>query len=299
MKVTVRYEPQDDEDEELETSFSLTLPKAWLAGPTEKLKSTFVDQFNKKHGANALPLDKATCRLETKSGVVLDDAATIEGSIKENDELWVRRAGAPPSAPSDKPKPVVVAAKAASPAASQSSDSTTSAAPAHAPGSLPCKRFGCGKRFIPGQASAEPCRHHKKPPVFHETRKYWACCPDKVAWDWESFQAIVGCESQPEHSNETDAATKRVMGGTELRAEIQGPQQILSEKKITGLDRLQSLRTSLVQVGVRGEAFDQARDAIKRVHEDAEGKNVWDKVCSEMSAIFEEALSKASSSSKQ
>jgi hypothetical protein len=288
MKVTVRYEPQDDEDDELETSFSLTLPKAWLAGPTAKLKSTFVDQFNKKHGSSAMPLDKATCRLETKGGTVLNDTAIIESCIKENDELWVRRPNAKPAG--EKPKPVQPA-----PATSAAQPAAPSAT--RPPGSVPCKRFGCGKWFVPGQPSAEPCHHHKKPPVFHETRKYWACCPDKVAWDWESFQAIPGCETLETHSNETDAAAKKVMGGTELRAEIQGPQQLnaTAEKKLTGLDKLMQVRASLVQLGVSGDAFDGARDSIKRLHEDAEGKNVWDKVCSEMSSLLELALSRAGS----
>ena len=37
------------------------------------------------------------------------------------------------------------------------------------------------------------CRHHTKPPVFHETAKYWSCCPHKKAYDWESFMEIKGC----------------------------------------------------------------------------------------------------------
>lgn len=277
MKVTMRYEPQDDEDDELETSFSLTLPKTWLSGPVEKLKTTFVDQFNKKHGSNCLPLDKATCRIVTKSGQALDDAATIESVVKEGDELWVKR--------NEKPKKKEPEASSSSTAAS-----TTATRP---PGSIPCKRFGCGKWFVPGQPSTEPCRHHKKPPVFHETRKYWSCCPDKVAWDWDSFQAIEPCTTLPEHSNEGD--TKRVMGGTDVRAENQGPQQIVAEKKVTALDKLQAIRNSLVQIGVQGAVFDQARDAIKRVHEETEGKNVWDKVCTEMCTIFENALEQAKS----
>jgi hypothetical protein len=36
-------------------------------------------------------------------------------------------------------------------------------------------------------------RCHKSPPVFHETAKWWSCCPQKKAYDWETFQDIPGC----------------------------------------------------------------------------------------------------------
>ena len=259
-----------------------------------------MDQFNKKHGESALPLDKADCRLETKKGEALKDETTIESCIKEGDELFIKR-GKDANAPKPSGGNKASSSTTTPVASSSSAASSTSTAPAgakHPPGSVPCKRFGCGKRFVPGQPSSEPCRHHKKPPVFHETRKYWACCPDKIAWDWDSFQAIQGCETQPEHSNETDSNAKKVMGGTELRAEINGPRELgATEKKLSGLDKLMALRASLIQIGVSGELFDRARDSIKRVHEDAEGKNVWDKICSELSTMFEDSLSKTASSS--
>jgi hypothetical protein len=288
MKVLLRYIPQDDEDEELETSLSMTLPKGWLSGPTSKLKHLFVDQFNKKH-PDALVMDKEDCRLETKDKIILNDEDAIDSCVSEGAELYLRRgrersaiqggvkkepSTATPS-PTTSPNVVVVGGKA--------SDTT-------------CKRFGCGKRFIPGQPASEPCKHHKKPPVFHETRKYWACCPDKVAWDWESFQAIEGCEVLPEHTNVSENSSKKVMGGTELRAELNGgPKEIVAERKVTGLDKLMNLRQALVTVGVDGAVFDGARDSIKRVHEDVEGKNVWDKVCVELSGVFESSLKTAMS----
>jgi hypothetical protein len=301
MKVLLRYSPQDDEDEELETSFSLTLPKAWLNGPTEKLRHLFVDQFNKKHAGaeGVLPMNKADCRLETKLNEILSDETSIEQCIKDGDELFLRRGK---TASSSSATTTTTTSGTTSkrktegdvPAAptSQTTSQNATAAATTSNGSVPCKRFGCGKRFVPGQPSSEPCRHHKKPPVFHETRKYWACCPDKVAWDWDSFQAIQGCEELPEHSNVSDT-TKKVMGGTELRAEINGPREIATEKKLTGLDKLMGLRQSLVNIGVSGDLFDAARDSIKRVHEDVEGKNVWDKICSELSNVFEGALNSA------
>jgi len=239
-------------------------------------------------------MDKDNSRLETKSNAILGDQAIIENCIKEGDELYLRRGKQPGIVTAKGASANVTKKDAAGEAQHATLSTSTSATSSHAPGSVTCKRFGCGKRFVPGQPPSEPCRHHKKPPVFHETRKYWACCPDKVAWDWESFQDIVGCEELPEHTNVADG-TKKVMGGTEVRAEIQGPREIVAEKKVTGLDKLLALRSSLVSIGVDGDVFDRARDAIKRVHEDAEGKNVWEKVCGELGALFENALKSADS----
>ena len=277
----------------METSFSITLPKGWLPGPTEKLRGLFIEQFNKKH-TDALQMTKENCQLVKKNGDSLPDDVPIEQQVKEGEEIFLKRLTG---------KPVVTKSNASSNSnvTSGTDTSTTANLPStannstpnvsHPTGSVSCKRFGCGKRFIPGQPSAEPCRHHKKPPVFHETRKYWACCPEKVAWDWDAFQQIAGCEVLPEHTDVADAS-KRVMGGTEVRAEIQGPREIATEKKVTSLDKLMTLRSTLVNIGVKGESFDRARDAVKRVHEDAEGKNVWDKVCVELSSIFEDVLAK-------
>ena len=40
---------------------------------------------------------------------------------------------------------------------------------------LQCKNFGCQKKFRESQNRDRICQHHIKPPIFHETRKYWAC----------------------------------------------------------------------------------------------------------------------------
>merc|ERR1712157_98449 len=41
-----------------------------------------------------------------------------------------------------------------------------------------CVHFGCKKRFPRGGPYPE-CQYHKSPPVFHETAKFWSCCPHK------------------------------------------------------------------------------------------------------------------------
>jgi hypothetical protein len=270
MKILLRYEPEDDEEDELETSFALTLPKAWLAGPIEKLHKFAVDQFNKKHPS--AEISKEDSHLELKGVLIANDTIVSESGLKEGSDVYLKRG-------------LNVVAKRAVVVENEAATTTTSSN--RPPGSVPCKRFGCNKYFLPG-ANAEKCLHHKKPPVFHETRKYWACCPDKIGWDWESFQAIPGCEESETHTNEA-VAKQRVMGGTELRAEINGPAEIPKAK--TGLDKLMQLRQDLVEIGVRGEVFDLKRDQVKRLHEGDDTPQVWDKVCQEMAQLFQQALS--------
>lgn len=286
MKLSLRYVPQDDEDADLESTFALTLPASWKNGPCDKLRVLFVDQFNKKHPNAKPPMSREDCHLEIKGNeILLNDMLISESGLKDGDEVFLVR-GLTASAPKPvAPKPVSAVTAAPAPAAAPAAPSAVNS------GLLPCKRFGCRKKFDPKNPAGEtPCKHHKKPPVFHETRKFWACCPDKIGWDWDSFEAIEGCETSPEHTNESETKN-RVMGGTELRAEINGPAEIAVEKKApSSLDKLMALRKTLVDIGVSGDTFDKARDSIKRVHEDKEGKLVWDKVAVEMTKLFEQSL---------
>jgi hypothetical protein len=46
----------------------------------------------------------------------------------------------------------------------------------------------------PAHNSATACTFHPDKPVFHDTIKYYPCCPKKQAYDWDSFLAIPGCQ---------------------------------------------------------------------------------------------------------
>lgn len=62
---------------------------------------------------------------------------------------------------------------------------------AESAGKLRCKNFGCNKFFDPETESGlHECRHHKAPPIFHETAKWWSCCPNHKAYDWDEFQNV-------------------------------------------------------------------------------------------------------------
>ena len=64
---------------------------------------------------------------------------------------------------------------------------------------LRCKNYGCGQRFKEEENEDGLCVHHTAPPVFHDTIKFWSCCKDQKAYDWDDFQKIPGC-SRGRHS---------------------------------------------------------------------------------------------------
>jgi len=60
-------------------------------------------------------------------------------------------------------------------------------------GTATCKRKGCQKDFIVIDNHPTACRYHRGEGVFHDTKKFWACCPNIVKYDFDSFLAIPGC----------------------------------------------------------------------------------------------------------
>jgi hypothetical protein len=61
------------------------------------------------------------------------------------------------------------------------------------PSLVRCKNYGCNQYFREEENHDTACHHHTSPPVFHDTLKYWSCCSDRKAYDFESFQQITGC----------------------------------------------------------------------------------------------------------
>ena len=135
-----------------------------------------------------------------------------------------------------------------------------------------CVRFGCNKRFPKGGPYPE-CIYHKSPPVFHETAKFWSCCPLKKAYDWETFQLIPGCQKgfctdvKDESENQ-----KLFLGGTDLREQLSGGEKLKSiddfnkTQEAGGataapvMDRLQSVMDEL---GIETELFQQVINGIQ------------------------------------
>ena len=61
-------------------------------------------------------------------------------------------------------------------------------------GKYMCAHKGCvDKKFDPEKNGPEACRYHTGEPIFHDLKKYWSCCPDKVTWDWDDFMKLETC----------------------------------------------------------------------------------------------------------
>lgn len=143
-----------------------------------------------------------------------------------------------------------------------------------------CTHFGCQKRFPRGGPYPE-CHYHKAPPVFHETAKFWSCCPHKKAYDWESFQEIPGCETGI-CSEVKDDNQKLFLGGTDLREQAGETVKLKSiddfnkAQAAGGADAapvLERLQMVLGELGVEKELFNQVIDGIRKEAADEVGGN--------------------------
>ena len=138
----------------------ITLPDGWMSGPVEKLLTFYCSTYSKKFPD--APLDAANMFLRV-GAVDLPVTGITSAYVQEHNDILVLHR-----------KPEVVA--------------TT-----NVEGTVVCGNFGCGKRFKPEDNAEDACHHHAKGPVFHDTYKYWGCCPDQKALDWEDFEAIPKC----------------------------------------------------------------------------------------------------------
>lgn len=163
---------------------------------------------------------------------------------------------------------------------------TPPAAPAAAPKSTPaagagglflCKRFGCQKKFDPSLNHSEACSHHRLPPVFHETVKFWACCPEKKCYSWDSFMEVQGC-ALAEHTHEKPDQPS-VLGGCDVRngndgssapaERLKSIEEFNAERKQgasgsagDSIAKLYQLRQAMDKAGIPGPLFDAAKEAL-------------------------------------
>lgn len=176
MKVFLNYE--DNENKDYHKSLKITLPKSWKTGPASNLLDQFVESYNSKF-QDTNPLDASELHLgmreqqeksygsmgvaETKMVPICSDAVVID-TIPDRSDVYICHG------PSQTKAEVEAEKKAAQKEEEDLRKNTVA-----------CTRFGCQKRFPKGGPYPK-CVHHKLPPVFHETAKYWACCPNKKAY---------------------------------------------------------------------------------------------------------------------
>jgi hypothetical protein len=182
MKVFLHYE--DNDNNAFYKTLKITLPKSWKTGPTSKLLGQFVESYNSNEELlKRNPLQEDALHLTVrqhdgeKSVIVplASDAITLD-VITDRADVYIVHGASKTLQDWEDERQTESKRKA---------DELAN--------TVACKNFGCKQRFKRGGPYPD-CQHHKAPPVFHETAKFWSCCPTKKAYDWEDFQNIPGCQ---------------------------------------------------------------------------------------------------------
>lgn len=285
MKVFLRYE--DNEDDSTHKTLKITLPKSWKSGPTSRLLEQFVESYNggKEGKLNTLETDSvhlSTRHTRSDSG---DDETTeikqlpsdgiVSEIIADREDVYICHG--PPRTLKE-----ISAERQARIDQEKEANKHLSK----------CVRFGCNKRFPKGGPYPE-CSHHTGPPVFHETAKFWSCCPSKKAYDWEEFQRLPACQTGTCTDVKEDELIfqKQFLGGCDLREKMSGPKLRSIDDFNTsaaaggsdGAPVLERLRNVLAELGVENELFDQVlggikKDAIKKTGSGEDDADVLDEV---------------------
>mmetsp|Transcript_9135 Transcript_9135/g.26102 ORF Transcript_9135/g.26102 Transcript_9135/m.26102 type:complete len:306 (+) Transcript_9135:161-1078(+) len=266
MKVLIHYE--DNDDPGLHKSMKITLPKSWKTGPTSNLLDQFVEFYNPKFESNQLAAPEThLCIREAVSSstsssssdktqlVPLCSDDVVVDTIPDRGDVYVCHG----ASETKQQKEDKIKAEEDRRKAEQAS-------------TVACTHFGCKNRFPRGGPYPE-CRYHKMPPVFHETAKYWACCPDKKAYDWDEFQNIPGCEMGRCTDVKDDGQTKAFFGGSDLREQANGGSQL---KSIDDFNKaqdaggaaaapiLERLQNVFAELDIEAELFNQVVDGMKK-----------------------------------
>ena len=125
MRVYLHYDASDPK-----FVIKVKLPKKWLAGPTDNLKATLVDNYNSKHPEHVL--DGGAFHLELKDGVVLCSDELVSKRVPDRADIFLIPGAS-----------TTVAAEAAASKAKLEAEK-----PKEDPNDplLRCRRFGC-RRF--------------------------------------------------------------------------------------------------------------------------------------------------------
>ena len=61
-------------------------------------------------------------------------------------------------------------------------------------GKYMCANKGCAdKSFKLEENNDTACKFHKGEAIFHDVKKYWSCCTDKPAYDFDAFLKLPTC----------------------------------------------------------------------------------------------------------
>ena len=261
MKVLLHYE--DNDDSSLHKSLKITLPKSWKTGPTSKLLGQFVESYNGNEAFSSNQLQEDDLHLEIRqqqnndngksSLVALASDDTVIDKIPDRADVYICHG----------PSQTLASIQAAKEEEKRQREEELKS-------TVACTHFGCKKRFPRGGPYPE-CRYHQSPPVFHETAKFWSCCPQKKAYDWETFQEIPGCQTGTCTDVKEDTA-KQFLGGSDLR-EANEPTKLKSiddfnKSQAAGGSEaapvLERLGSVLEELGIEKELFNQVVEGMKK-----------------------------------
>eukprot|EP01084_Bolivina_argentea_P236770 398061_1 len=182
MKVFVHYKEGTETD--LRKTLKLTIPKKWLDKSPTKVLDLFIESYNAR---NSNALDPSAHHLENKCDMALKEGDLIKNVMKDKGDVHVRpgatEMGMNPIPSENVPdeKPIESAP-----------DANVSQDPGPIEGQKRCHNFGCHKYYTDEENNDLACKYHTGPPVFHDTKKGWTCCPRRV-YDWDEFQLLEGC----------------------------------------------------------------------------------------------------------
>lgn len=253
MKVFLYYE--DNDKKELHKTLKMTLPKSWKTGPTSKLLTQFVESYNASPLEPALEESEMHLAIEQGEDIVhIPSDAVVQDVIPDRANIFVRHG-----------KSITLQeVKAAEEEATKQELEKRA-------NTVPCTHFGCKNRFPRGGPYPDCC-YHAAPPVFHETAKFWSCCPTKKAYDWNDFEAIPGCQTGV-CTEVKEQGQKQFLGGMELRAQSNDGDQLRSiddfnKAQAAGgttaapiLDRLQRV---MQELGIEQELYSQVVEGMKK-----------------------------------
>mmetsp|Transcript_9808 Transcript_9808/g.20792 ORF Transcript_9808/g.20792 Transcript_9808/m.20792 type:complete len:279 (-) Transcript_9808:41-877(-) len=278
MKVTLKYEEGGEAD--LHMTLRLTLPQKYVNGPTKDVVKLFVDHYNKKHPESVL--DCEALHLKIVGGDHLEGPMKVRDCMGHGDECYLLGATsvAGPTTKRTAPTPSVDAP------GKQSATEAPSKSGKDADGRVRCKRFGCQQMFNP-DGPEQKCVYHKSPPIFHETAKWWSCCPDKKAYEFEEFMRIPGCQvGICTNCPDGKPDQKRFLGGCDLRADS-APVRLDANAPKDPRIKIAEMMAGLVAIGVDKALFEKVWAKLAAQHTDLE------KVVEIMKNVFTSTLNKA------
>ncbi|KAL3807921.1 hypothetical protein ACHAXA_000360 [Cyclostephanos tholiformis] len=265
MKVFLRYE--DNDDESTHKTLKITLPKSWTSGPTSRLLEQFVESYNggKEGKLNTLDVDGLHLAIR-RAG---DDDADPTGVLRDLPSDGIVAEIIP-----DREDVYICHGPSRTSGEIRSELRAELDRKKEAEGQMSrCVHFGCNQRF-PRGGPFPPCKYHSGPPVFHETVKFWSCCPGRRAYDWEGFQSLPTCQSGTctDVRDDASAGQKQFLGGCDIREKMNGPKlrsiddfnASAAAGGSVGAPVLERLRGVLEELGIENELYDQVLDGIKR-----------------------------------